>query len=334
MFRTKTFHVTTFDTEEFTAPEEEKYINRDTHHQSPRRERATIAAALVLRDKFTLHKSVPNLKHVLLDAHFLQNTVDGIGSPLALSSLQYDSKWLGDSSTLLKKMWCSLHKTLVTATNDTHVFDVMIWLSTMAFADSADMNVIQALAALYRDSRFSTIPVPTAPTFKLAVGKDWNYQEVQSIVQCNLLLFDDSAESNLPKQDLETEQQHIGRTKSLFNNAQNAAVQSFMLALQQQWPTRRPSTPTSATIDKYIRVTAAMKAVTIKYEDWYDNREFSLYLDQVSRQCAQQANLPVVQPRHILLTSIKQEALSYRLRQLTSEEVFATAPPCIAPQCK
>ena len=32
--------------------------------------------------------------------------------------------------------------------SDVNVFNIMIWLSTMAYAESADMNVIQALAAL------------------------------------------------------------------------------------------------------------------------------------------------------------------------------------------
>ena len=204
----------------------------------------------------------------------------------------------------------------------------------MAYAESADMNVIQALAALYRDSGFSEIHLPSATTFKLAAGNDWSQQEVHSVIQRNLLSFDDSAESRLSKQYSETEHQHIKRIKATFNSNQNAAVQSFMLELQRQWPIRRPSTPTLSSGHKYVRVAAAMESIMVKFEDWYNNREFHQYLDQVSRQCAHQAVLPVVQPLHVLSTPIKQEALSYRLRRLTSEEVFAAAPPCISPQCK
>lgn len=193
----------------------------------------------MLRDMFSLHKSVPNLKDVLLRDHFFQTTVDGIDSTLALSSLQYDATWLEKSSAIFNSMWCSLHRCLATASTDVHVFDTMIWLCTMAYAESADMNVIQALAALYRNSGFSAIHIPSASAFKLAAGNDWSQHEVHHAIKCNLLSFDNSAESRLPKQNFETEQQHITRIKALFNISQGAAIQSFMTELQRQLPTRK-----------------------------------------------------------------------------------------------
>jgi hypothetical protein len=314
--------------------QDEIYIARDTQHQSPRSERATIAASLILRDNFYLHKSIPNLKDVLLHEYFFRNTVNGIDSALTPSNLQYDAAWLETSSAIFSNMWCSLHRCLATASSDVHVYDTMTWLCTMAYAESADMNVIQALAALYRDSSFSAIHIPSALTFKLVAGTNFSQQEVHSVIQRNLLSFDDSAESRLPKQNLETDHQHIKRIEGLFNTNQGAAIESFILELQQQWPMRRPSTPTSSAIHKYVRVATAMETITVKFEDWYNNREFHQYLDQISRHFAHQTVLPIDQPRYILSAPIKQKALSYRLRQWTPEELFATVTPCITPQCK
>lgn len=247
-----------------------------------------------------------------------------------MSSLRYDSKWLGDAPTHLRKIWCSLYQVLVTANRAVSAFDVMIWLSTMAYAESADMNVIQVLAALYKDPEYATIHPPSALVFRLAAGNTWRCNEIQSLVQCELSSFDDSAESGIPKQHHETEQQHISRIRSEFDNAKHAAVQSFLVALQQQWPARRPVSPTSAAMSRYLHVASATKSITAKYEEWYDNLEFSQYLDQVSTLCARHAVSPVNQKHCHLSMPINTETLSFHLRKFTEEEVFAAAPPCIS----
>jgi hypothetical protein len=290
---------------------------------------------MVLRSSFALHRSTPNLKDILLRLHFSNKTVEGIKSPYIPSSLGYDSKWLGDASTHLIEMWCSLHQSMATVySSDDHVFDIMIWLSTMAYAKSADMDVIQALAALNRDPEFAEIHLPSAPSFNLAAGDTWLPNEVKSIVARNLFSFDNSAESRLPKAYHETEQQHLSRVESLFGNRQNTAIQSFVAALQRQWPVRGLETPTSAAITEYVNVPAAMKDITAKCEDWYDNREFSRYLDEVSRLCARQRVLIVDQPHYILSMPIKLEALSYHLRKFSPDDVFAAKPPSMSRWCE
>jgi hypothetical protein len=210
----------------------------------------------------------------------------------------------------------------------------MTWLSTMAYAESADMVIIQALAALYKDPVFAKIHVPSAPTFKLAAGNAWKLEEVQSIVKRNLLSFDNSAECGLPKLPTETEQQHIRRIEYLFKDHQTTAYQTFVLALQKQWPVRRPSKPKSTNIDNYIHAAAALEVITVKFEDWCDNREFLQYLDRVSRQCKSEELDPVDQPRYMLLRPIKKDTLSQQLRHPTPQEIFAAAPPCFFPECE
>lgn len=302
--------------------------------QSERSERATIAAMLVLRDNFAFHKSNPNVKDVLLHVHFRNHTVQGIAQFPVLPTLQYDSKWLEDPSTHLTELWCSFHQSLITASSDVHIFDIMMWLSTMAYAKLADMDIIQALAALYKDPKFATIHVPLASTFELAAGDTWRLDEVQSIAQRNLRSYQYSAESRLPRENFETEQGHTRRMKHLFHHRQNTAIQSFVAALRRQWPVSSPSTPTAANASEYINITSAMKAVTTKCKDWYDNREFSGYLDRVSRLCAQQEVSPVSQPRYILPMPNERKALSHLLRKYSSEEVFAAAPPYFLSQCE
>ena len=327
--RTTTFYAAGFGADPLTILQDKKYVARDTQQQPGRSERATIAANLVLRTRFVLHTSISNLKNVL-HAHFSNSTVEGVGSAFVPSSLQYDSKWLGDVSTHLIKLWCSLHRVMVTASRNVNAFDIMMWLSTMAYAESADMSVIQVLAALYKDPEYATIHPPSAPVFKLSVGNTWRRDEIQSFVQRETASFDDSAESELPRQYHESEQQHISRIKFEFDNGKHAAIQSFVDALQRQWPVRRPLSPTSAAISKYLHVAAVMRNITVKYEDWYDNLAFSQYLDQVSQLCARHAISPVTQTQYHLTPPIKNETLGLHLREFTQEEVFSKAPPCIS----
>jgi hypothetical protein len=227
-------------------------------------------------------------------------------------------------------MWCRLHQVLVTATRNVNTFDIMLWLSTMAYAESADMDVIQVLAALYKDSDYATIHPPSVPVFKLAAGNTWRRDEIQSLIEFETSSFDGSAESELPKQYYETEQQHISRIKSEFDNSKHAAIQSFVVTLQRQWPVRRPLSPNSAAISKYLHVAAAMKKITVKYEDWYNNLRFSQYLEQISTLCARHVVSPVHQTHYYLSKPIKKETLSLTLRKFTPEDVFAAAPPFIS----
>lgn len=231
-------------------------------------------------------------------------------------------------------MWCSLHQGLVTANSHVNDFDIMMWLSTMAYAESADMDVIQALAALYKDPEYATIHLPSAPTFKLAVGDTLRSDEIQSIARSKSRSFDESEESRHPKLHFETEQQHICRIKRSFDGNQSSAIKRFVVVMQRQWPVRRPLTPTFADISKHVDVTAAMEYITVKFENWYDNLEFSQYLDKVSKLHARQAVSPINQPLYILSMPIDKKALSHNLRKLTSDEVFTAAPPYIFRQCK
>ena len=231
-------------------------------------------------------------------------------------------------------MWCSLHQGLTSTANGVNHFDIMMGLSTMAYAESADMNVIQALIALYMDPEYARIDPPAAPAFKLASGDTWRSNEIQSIVQRQLFGFKFSAESRLPRQSYETERQHLSRIESLFENRQDTAIQSFMDALQKQWPIRRLSTPNTAAISDFLDIRAAMKDISATCEDWYDNREFWEYLDHVSRLCARHPVIPVNQPGYVLPIPIEKETLRYQIWRFTPDEIFTTAPPCISPKCE
>jgi hypothetical protein len=329
LVRTTTFYADGFGAVPLTVLQDEGYVARDTQRQSRRSERAAIAATLVLRNRFALHTSIPNFTNVIR-AHFSSNTIDGVGGAFVPSSLRYDSKWLGDISMNLRKMWCSFHQVLVTTRRSVSAFDMMVWLSTMAYAESADMEVIQVLATLYRDPEYATIHPPSALIYKLAAGDTWRRNEIQSIIERETFSFDDSSESEMPKQYLESELQHVNRIKSEFGNGKRTAIQSFMVTLQQQWPVQRPTSPTSPAISKYIHVAAAMKNITAKYEDWYNNLKFSQYLGHVSTLCVHHTVLPVDSTHYYLSMPIKRETLGFHLRKLTQEEVFDEASLCIS----
>jgi hypothetical protein len=326
--RSSTFRVLGFGADLDTTFHDEKHNARDRQQQSGRGQRAFTAVTLTMRDGAALSMSIPNLKETILQTHFSEATVKGVDGSFNSSSLCYDSKWLGDISGQLKEMWCSLHRALSTAPTACNKFDIMAWLSTMAYAKSADMRVIQALVAFYKVQEFASLQIPLASEFKLALGSTWKIDEVESIVKCNTTSFDYSAESSLPRQGSETDVQHLSRIQSLFGNRQKAALQSFLTALEQQWPVRTPSIPSSTTISTYLDAQAAMGAIVVKCEKWYNNRLFLQYLEHVSQLLARQATSPVnTLPRYALISPTKKEILRNDARQLGAKDIFAVTPP-------
>jgi hypothetical protein len=58
-----------------------------------------------------------------------------------------------------------------------------MWLSTMAYSNTADMDAVSTLGAFYRLSDLATVKIPTAnPSFDRSRGSTWAAKEVDKIV--------------------------------------------------------------------------------------------------------------------------------------------------------
>ncbi|KAG9186948.1 hypothetical protein G6011_10056 [Alternaria panax] len=325
--RTATYQVASFGAERFTSSQDLQYSTRPYQGTPNRGNQAHLAAKMILRDRFALHSSIPDLKGGLLRKHFAKATVSGRDSFFDPGSLQYGSKWLGAASERVKDNWCTLQRGLASTATDSNRYDIITWLCTMAYAETSDMDTIQAFAAAYRLPEFSAIEPPAALKYDLEQGHSFNENTIRRMVLNNTKAFRDSDEANLPKRELETEQQHHNRMNTAFQKNQTSAIRRFVSNLNDQWPSRSPVMPSATEYFNYLNVSSAMTIIRNQFQQWFNNRLFMQYLDQLSEIMAREAATHVPAVRYGLTSLLKKGHLDDTSRHFSVLDVFATTTP-------
>ena len=326
--RTATYRVASFGAEEWTSSLDVQYAARDIQLIPKRGERAYVIASLILRNQFALHNPIPDLKSVLVQKHIASATVHGVDNMYDLRRLGYDSKWLGVASEHIKEAWCSLQEGLTGVTTYVNHYNLATWLSTMAFADNADFDVIQALALFYRSPQaFSSVQPPAVPEFDLAWGHDFQDSQITATLRLESKQYGQSAEASLPKLDSETKRQHRDRKKQTFEDRKDNAIQGFVSSLSAQWPVQSPTTPSATEYTTYLNVSKSMAAIRIRIEHWYNNRQFMDYLAHVSTVIAHQPASSVAAPRHVLTLPPQKGYIGENIHHYNALDIFAAAPP-------
>ena len=129
---------------------------------------------MILRDQAGLYTPIPDLKATLISHVLKDPIIKGIDKEFDYAELQFDSKWLLESSSVLSENWCTLHHHLSTSTAKLNKFDIMACLSTMAYATSANTDAVQALGAVYRLRDLATVHVPAFLEVRLSLGEAWD----------------------------------------------------------------------------------------------------------------------------------------------------------------
>lgn len=327
------FHVAGYGAEQFSTLKDTKYNSRDQKKSPERGERAYIAAMLIMRDRAAVHKSIPNLKTMVLQK--LGNIpVKGFSSICDASDLRYDSKWLNEQSEILTNLFCNIQGSLTTSSGTYNKYDILAWLSTMAYSSSADMNIIDAFAAFWRIQEFSTVQIPPDKEFNLAAGETYKNDEIRSAVYRAAKSYSVCPEARLPKHNSETEKQYNRRLDLQFEKNQKAAIDKITSALQHQWPCKKPSMPTSSDVTTYIGVQHATQEVSGKFKTWYGNRCFNMYLQKLSVVMARQPTLTVYPPPLLFTAPLRIPRLGNELRFYSVDKVFTVQAPFAIRECK
>jgi hypothetical protein len=185
-------------------------------------------------------------------------------------------------------MWCNLHSLLAKTPCHFNKFDLMIWLSTAAFAESADMDVIQTLAAFYNCCDLASIKIPSDASFNLTEGDSPTVSAIQDLVQI-YQPYEACPEYDLPQLPGEQYWQRDIRRRNTFEMNQSNAAKTFARALHDQWPCEVPITPRTQFAETYLDTGRTMSEVRRMVKTWYDNRCFYQYLENVSSTLARQS---------------------------------------------
>lgn len=290
MIRTSNFRVDGFGAEHLTHDFDQGYEARAKVADSQRGPRGSVAAGMIFRKQATLHSSIfaHSLQNSLRTVHLHNVTVQGLDTRLDPPTLGYDASWLAKPSSFLPDMWCNLHSLLAKTPCHFNKFDLMIWLSTAAFAESADMDVIQTLAAFYNCSDLASIKIPSFASFNLAEGDSPTLSAIQDLVQV-YQPYEACPEYNLLQLPGEQYWQRDMRRRNTFEMNQGNAAKTFARALHDQWPCEVPTIPRTQFSETYLDTGRAMLEVRRMFKIWYDNRCFYQYLENVSNTLARQS---------------------------------------------
>ncbi|KAF3000220.1 hypothetical protein E8E13_007207 [Curvularia kusanoi] len=330
--RSSTFSVAEFGAEHFSTDYDTRYEARDRRQKSERGQRAFLAASMVLRGQALLDQKIPQLQ--VYQRYFNNNKVKGFTNATNLPEINYDSFWTTSPSVIMQDIWCSLHHLLTKKRTSTNDFDVMIWLSTMAYALKADMDLVRAFVGLYRDPQLASCQIPTKSLLDLSRGSVFNYPNVKSAASSNARSYEDSSEAQMPKLEVESEQVHLSRIESLFQSRKDLAVDEFVAHLQRQWPCAQPTAPKSVDINKYLDVASAMKEVRSAFQSWYDNRGFQEYIRTVSDVIERLPAALIPIPRFDEKAPGQKIQVASDCRCCNLATIFGSGPPVIASRSK
>jgi hypothetical protein len=327
--RTALFRVSEYGAENYTLGCDNTYLSRDRDQGSERGKRSFIAATLILRDNAALHcKPTINLYGALRQKYFQDGTIHG--PKKALPRLEFDVKWLSDASSQIPILWCSLHSSLANFSSNYNKFNIMMWLSTIAFAEKADMDIIGALSAFYRMEELKFVEIPQIDRFDLSDGSAPSLTKLENLLLLASRPFKLCPEATLPKMDWESNNAMRKRRATSFENNRGAAISAFAKALKDQWPCQTPTTPATDTANTYLKVQSAMDQVSESFNTWYENHCFFLYLEALCNILERQAVKQVlVTPCHLTVASTP--ASDRHVRYLSAIDIFASPAPSFRP---
>lgn len=312
--RTSRFRISCFGAEDLITTSDRVYSARDKGQSTNRARQAQIIATMLFRRDEILYRQPPY--HPNLAGYILRKlkSVGHVNGPSSLSPslplLEYDSQWLeGEHQKYWADLWCWFHQETRTQsqTSVTGKFQMMMWFATMAFSDEADLDLLHAAAAMVLIPEIKAIKPVERPHFSLENGDKAVLTTLLGAVSKAELPFERSPEYNmhLPIIEGETQRARWEKRQSLYQDKKDMALSQFVDHVFPQFPTCTPTQPVGdvqAFIRKYVDIAKAMIAIEPLFATWYDNRLFTLYIQDfgkiMGRQTYQtlEAPIPVFEP--------------------------------------
>jgi Protein of unknown function (DUF3638)/Protein of unknown function (DUF3645) len=282
--RSSTFRVSNYGAEDHTTKLDRVYSSLDRGHQSEGCTRVFTLCKIVqdeiaFTDVTTVQTVVSHLWQFLSQS----DKVHGPDTELSPSKLKYDAMYILEPWKLVSAYWCSIHKLLCCETARPNKYQVMIWLSTLAFSPEANMSALKMLAAMYIIPEMGSHLPPRRPQFQLSSGSVMVEAELR--IEFTSAALSRTPESELPPRDNEMYSAFKSRINNLMQSNRQRALNNFISELRLQWPTSSPSIPIcqgDPKFHEYFDIQKVMNAVRKRFTTWYDNRELRFYLERMA----------------------------------------------------
>ncbi|KAJ9131694.1 Phosphate system positive regulatory protein PHO81 [Coniochaeta hoffmannii] len=193
--------------------------------------------------------------------------------PAHLREMQ-DVDWVHDLSPL------SQHGRLYT-----DVFSVMMFLATLAYAQSVDFAVIDVLVALFNVPEFGQAKIPDTmqPYFELESGRDLQSSRLTTTLESAAKQFIKCPEYRYPALPTESSNDTWDRRTREWKSKKQDVISSIVEDFRGQWPCETLRKPTIPDMDTYVDMNAALASTTSYVKTWWDNHRFYRYLRRIGK---------------------------------------------------
>ncbi|KAK1980119.1 hypothetical protein LZ30DRAFT_595422 [Colletotrichum cereale] len=283
--RSSTFRVSNFGAERHSTAYDRVYKPRD-RDTSASSLKSFLISHVIFSGQSTLIQSLPPD----IDGHlwrYLERVpaVRGRDNTVPSAEVAYDGGLLLESSShFIAQNWVTLHKNLVSTVGK---FDLMVWLATLAFANSADMTVIQTLASFRTTPELIQLCAPSAARFELASGANVDKHELRNVLRLCLPPFAHCPEFSLSQGPYESVKAYKERRMHLYHQNKDQTISSFIECVSSQWPCKKPAIPSHHEDRemwyRYLNVEKVLPKVSTHFETWYNNLGFKQYLQTIAK---------------------------------------------------
>jgi hypothetical protein len=279
--RSSTFRVPGFGAEDFTVNYDREYEGRD-RNLSQRGRNAAQMSGLMTRSGSTLHWPMPASGRLWNKLQELRN-VHGRDVSLEQKKYRYDGTLVRPEE--FSNVFASLpvhHEKLASYQDREELYSITVWLATLAFADQADIELLQVLAMFCKAPHLLRCRAPSVISFDLTAGKTCTQALLRSVINRHTQPFEVCPEFTLERKVNEQLKPYNARRAGNWEVARRTAVEQLAHALTYQWPCSDPTTPMVAGVTSYVNVASAMKAVKLKFETWHNNKLLNDYLETIT----------------------------------------------------
>lgn len=267
--RDSTNHVDEFGAKKHTDEYDTLYVARD-HVQDSIKESWVFRTATLVDSWSVKLKGCSNL---LREIESWQKTLHGYGTVDSFS-LGYDVNWLVPQTEFLPEHWCAFHDILTQVQVETEKYKMMMFLSTLAYSQHMEQELVQTLLAFATVPRLRRMRLPEYKSFDLARGYTPDREILTGLARRRARSFSTCPEHDLPQNYNENWQEADDRRRDKHKMALEDCVGVFVGELICQWPVANVRVPVGAQLNTYISLEEATDDAQICFQNWHRNAQF------------------------------------------------------------
>ena len=322
--RSSTFRVPGFGAEDHDLQHDRTYSSRDQGLDSERGTNAALMSDLMTRARSDTHwpkASLKRLWHELCQVSSIHgpNTSPVTSRHCYAGVLTQDKKF----ARVLERLPTHFRKLGQSQTPRERYF-VTIWLASMAFANNADLVLLQVFAMVCKCQGLTATTAPSTDLFTLSHGLQCTRNSLETIVGSATRTIAFCPESNTRRGVEEKKADYDARCRALWQSAKSSAVTRVVDALFAQRTQEIPTMPQISDASTYINMENAMDAVKVEFQTWYDNNLFYEYLSSVIQSLTRLENEHVLLPSVISTTTMRRTSAP---SHFAKSDLFSTSTP-------